>query len=404
MPKIKQVLCVALLLLAGLSFGVVISELIASKYVKKAKLDEKLSYMKNKFGHYHQRISCDDIELGWGYEPNTKDRVITSDFDVVYSINSNRMRDREVPLQKREKGFRIVALGESTVFGEGVNYGERFTEIIEQALNNIEVLNMGRQGFGMDQSFLQLQRGGFKFRPDLVVLFVIEDYLQRCKDVMRNGIFKPRFVFNDDKNGLILQDLNFIKANFSSMGIETSNNPEEKTAGVEKTPFFLRKSKLLVLINYFIVKKKTDEQLLERSGGLEEKDRAYWKNTSKQLSAEEESKGKYGKEDFKRLFFFFLKNYKEACDEHKVNFLVVNIDYGKIPYIADFCRNLDIPYLDLSIILTRASKIRSLKFEIDPHYNEFAHRVIGEYVADYLKDRYFLQKNKNFSLSFLGKF
>lgn len=188
-------------------------------YVKKAKLNEKIKYIEDASVHNSQSlIGCrEDEKIGWGFKPNSESREITSDFDVVYSINSKGIRDKEISFEKLPEEFRIIALGESTVFGWGVNYGKRFSEIIEQILDNTEVINMGVGGFGMDQSFLQLERDGFKFNPDLVILFLFDDFIERCKDVIRDwGEFKPRFVLNEDKVDLVLQDLDFVKKNLGN--------------------------------------------------------------------------------------------------------------------------------------------------------------------------------------------
>lgn len=112
----------------------------------------------------------------------------------------------------------------------------------------------------------------------------------------------------------------------------------------------------------------------------------------------------YDVNEFNKLIFLLLEKYKSACDSYKVNFLVINIDSHKIDYISNFCHELGITYLDLSDVLKRASKFRSLTFDVDLHYNEFAHRIIGEYAADYFKIKYNLQNNAIPSYQFLGKF
>ena len=101
-----------------------------------------------------------------------------------------------------------MALGDSYTFGEGVNYGSRYSEIIENALNNTEVINMGVWGFGLDQSFLQLQRDGINFNPDLVIVFLNQVYLVRCRSPFWLDAQKPRFILSEDKQSLLLQKIN----------------------------------------------------------------------------------------------------------------------------------------------------------------------------------------------------
>jgi len=387
MLKIKKNLSRICLLIIGIFLGFLISELIAGKYIKNTRLDEKLRYIEEKIGHYEQiDIGCYDEDLGWGLKPGTKGSVITSDFETTYAISSNGIRDKEISLSKTGDEFRIVALGESNVFGQGIDYGKRFTEVIEQELSNVEVVNMAVWGFGMDQAFLQLKRDGFKYEPDLVILFIIEDFLKRCKDFSNDCGYKPRFILSEDKSKLILQDINYFESNFGNQNISDTNNSSEEGS---KKYSFLWKSKLLTLIHYYRKRKMID-------GELKEQDRAYWKIILDEPFEKRRIEQDYYKQDFRKLIFLLLSKYKEICNAHKANFLLVNMDTCKIDYITDFCQDLDIFYLDLSDILTRVSKFASLRFDIDPHYNEFAHKVIGEHLSKYIKDKYDLGESKNY--------
>jgi len=130
--------------------GLLILEFSSRKILETTKLQQKIKYAEDRLKDKTHIIGCFDEYLGWGYRPNASEKQHTSDFDVVYSINSKGFRDKEV-LESRFSGeFRMAALGESNVFGEGINYGERFTEVIENSLKNVEVINMGVWGFGAD--------------------------------------------------------------------------------------------------------------------------------------------------------------------------------------------------------------------------------------------------------------
>ncbi len=94
------------------------------------------------------------------------------------------------------------------------------------------------------------------------------------------------------------------------------------------------------------------------------------------------------------MIFLLLEKCKDLCHAHKADFLVANIDPLKKDYLAQSCRGLSIPYLDISGELSRASRPKPLKFDIDPHYNQFAHRVIGECLSEYIKAKYDLIKKE----------
>jgi len=204
------------LVLIGLLLGSIITEYLSRYYLKKSNLGKKIAYFYSKSvsPSRYKKLSYIqyDPELGSYLKAGTEDVFISTDFTVTYSINSRGIRDKEIALEKPKGEFRVLAVGESTVFGEGVNYGKRFTEVIEESLHNVEVVNMGVQGFGLDQSFLFLKRGGFKFKPDAVIIFIFSpDYLERCLDIAALGCtsVKPQFVLSDDRNDLVLHDISY---------------------------------------------------------------------------------------------------------------------------------------------------------------------------------------------------
>ncbi len=112
-----------------------------------------------------------DARLGWRNIPNWKSKTNGQ----TISINSLGLRDREYSHAKPEGVRRILVLGDSYVWGYGVSNDEIFTELLEEQLadlnKNWEVLNSGVSGWGTDQEFLFLTDEGFKYDPDIVVLF-----------------------------------------------------------------------------------------------------------------------------------------------------------------------------------------------------------------------------------------
>lgn len=94
-------------------------------------------------------------------------------FNVTYRSNSFGMRDAEVA--KEADGHRVVVLGDSFVEGWGVEYGERFTELIERD-KKVELLNFGTAGgFGSTQSFVLYKTLASKFSHTAVIFAVLPD-------------------------------------------------------------------------------------------------------------------------------------------------------------------------------------------------------------------------------------
>src|SRR5438128_43073 len=67
---------------------------------------------------------------------------------------------------------RMVMLGDSITFCYGVRDGETFSAVMETLDPRLEVVNLGVQGYGTDQELLKLEREGFAYAPDVVVLNV----------------------------------------------------------------------------------------------------------------------------------------------------------------------------------------------------------------------------------------
>jgi lysophospholipase L1-like esterase len=95
---------------------------------------------------------------------------------IQYKTNSLGLRNKEVQKDKPGGVKRILALGDSFVWGDGLSYDDLVTVKIEKALNNIyshriEVINGGISGFNTTDEFKQLKRLGLIYEPDLVVVF-----------------------------------------------------------------------------------------------------------------------------------------------------------------------------------------------------------------------------------------
>ena len=93
-----------------------------------------------------------------------------------YQTNSFGLRDREISLDKPAQTVRILALGDSTVFGFGVPIEGTFSKRLEAILNQgagdtqFEVINAGVQSYSLYNSFVYLKRDGIRFDPDLILL------------------------------------------------------------------------------------------------------------------------------------------------------------------------------------------------------------------------------------------
>lgn len=98
----------------------------------------------------------------------------------------------EVPYERTDRP-RIVVIGDSFAFGEGVADPMTFAAELGRLLPGAEVVNLGVGGYGHDQTLLHYRLEGRRYRPDLVLMpFIEEDALRN--DLRMRDYAKPRFV------------------------------------------------------------------------------------------------------------------------------------------------------------------------------------------------------------------
>jgi GDSL-like Lipase/Acylhydrolase family len=100
-------------------------------------------------------------------------------FGHRFTTNSHGMRDREYPLAKPPKTFRIALLGSSIDMGWGVGDDQTYENLLEDWLNaharlrgmsrRFEVLNFAVAAYGPLQRYALLSRKAEEFDPDLVI-------------------------------------------------------------------------------------------------------------------------------------------------------------------------------------------------------------------------------------------
>ena len=142
----------------------------------------------------------DDEILGWKHIPCSSGVQLgnTNEYSVNASINSKGLRDKEYNYTKPEFTKRIIVLGDSMTWGHGVEYGERFTEFLENSLKNTQVINMGVPGYSTDQELLFLKEEGLKYSPDLMILCFMENDFGGNMVTIAGFYQKPKYVLTNE--------------------------------------------------------------------------------------------------------------------------------------------------------------------------------------------------------------
>jgi hypothetical protein len=101
---------------------------------------------------------------------------------VLMTINSQGLRGDEVTQQKPAGTYRILGIGDSFAFGEGVKDEDTFLHRLQVRLNTngsgprYQVLNAGVQGYNTRDEVINLEYRWASFQPDLVIIvFYIND-------------------------------------------------------------------------------------------------------------------------------------------------------------------------------------------------------------------------------------
>ncbi|MFQ5823660.1 MAG: SGNH/GDSL hydrolase family protein [bacterium] len=129
-----------------------------------------------------EQFSEMDEILGMRYVPGTRWYFTNPEYTVEYSINEYGFRDnKEHPVPKPEGTIRVLLVGDSFTFGQGVNYDQTWPVIVEKRLqesgnHHIDLVKAGIQGMDTRSEFILIKRLLEKYECDVVVVgFLIND-------------------------------------------------------------------------------------------------------------------------------------------------------------------------------------------------------------------------------------
>jgi lysophospholipase L1-like esterase len=125
--------------------------------------------------HFSQR----DAVLGMSYLPGSVWRFTSPEYTATYAINRDGFRDDLAWAPRKAEGTtRILLLGDSFTFGQGVDLSETWPVLAERELEGlaIDLLNAGIQGMDTRSQLTLLRRLVQRYDVDGVVLgFLIND-------------------------------------------------------------------------------------------------------------------------------------------------------------------------------------------------------------------------------------
>ena len=137
-----------------------------------------------------------DETFGWVGSPNLRSEArLDPDFRHAVSTNSRGLRERETPYSRGSQR-RVLCIGDSFTWGLGVEGAEAFPALLENALPDTEVINAGVIGWGTAQEWLWLEKEGYRYSPDVLILgFFVNDFWDNAGRDQRGR--RPIFVVKD---------------------------------------------------------------------------------------------------------------------------------------------------------------------------------------------------------------
>jgi hypothetical protein len=164
---------------------------------------------------YPQAANCPiavyDPELGHSLKPGFSGNCVIVGHKAVMAvrINEQGFRNRPIAVSKPADVYRILVLGDSYVFGWGLQQTQTFSALLEARLNqtgsrNYEVINAGVPRYGTAQEWLLYKRWVKHLDPDLVILsfYVGNDILDNLcenEDDLAYPNTRPSFTVVSDK-------------------------------------------------------------------------------------------------------------------------------------------------------------------------------------------------------------
>ena len=146
--------------------------------------------------HYPRLYQWDRL-LGWTHKPDLDVRRAPRGlFSYGVRTDAAGFRSPDLNVAWDDRAYRVLILGDSMAFGQGVEIDDRFDRAFSgRTLGGkpVAVINTGVGGYSTDHQLLYLERRGIQLRPDLVLLLSYENDLLEILYDVASSRRKPRW-------------------------------------------------------------------------------------------------------------------------------------------------------------------------------------------------------------------
>ncbi len=129
-----------------------------------------------------------DPQLGVLYKPGLN----LPDFfapGVGFQTNSQSMREAEdIPAAVPAGKTRMLCVGDSFTVGEGVSGDQTWCSLLSEIDPELETVNLGHGGYGVDQMYLRYKLQGLPLKHDVLIFaFIAGDFYRMDADLLPNA-------------------------------------------------------------------------------------------------------------------------------------------------------------------------------------------------------------------------
>jgi hypothetical protein len=147
----------------------------------------------------HRGLVLDPV-LGWRPVPDVEKRGALWGEHLPARTNSLGWRDKPRTVARTPGRRRALLLGDSYVFGVGVDDGLRVSEALERELPSLEAWNLGVTAYGPDQELILFESIVGQYDPDLVVWFTsLANDVEDVRHSRRYSFAKPWYELDGER-------------------------------------------------------------------------------------------------------------------------------------------------------------------------------------------------------------
>jgi hypothetical protein len=314
--------------------------------------------------------------------------VVADEYRTRVAFNARGVRGVDRPYAKPPNASRVVVLGDSFVDGYTVPTEDRLTEIMERNLGpGVEVINLGVVAYSTDQELLMLEQEGWKYQPEIVVLvFYYNDVWQNDQRLFTGNTYKPLFVLGGDGDLV----LTHVPVPYPKASLEE----RFKTYALVRAAIKSHKTLYAVAAGAKVAQGRTRPVPLGDAGNADyfsvfqseespEVARA-WAVTQALLR---KMKLESAQHEATLIVFYAPTRIELSAERWSASHIPDDYDPGHVlKKLLTICAAEDIPCIDPSTEFKAAQRQKPLYFARDPHWNAAGHHLVGEILANSLKD------------------